>query len=84
MKNRLLAVAAIFAISVSCSQADDDVFLDVSRPDVVAFIDEMVTRPDRAAAMGRAGRERAVAEFSWDSIAEQTMEVYRSVLSSPR
>jgi starch synthase len=34
--------------------------------------------------MGRAGRQRALAEFSWDSIAEQTMEVYRSVLSSPR
>jgi starch synthase len=51
---------------------------------LAAAIDEMVTRPDRAAAMGRAGRQRALAEFSWDSIAEQTMEVYRSVLSSPR
>jgi membrane-bound lytic murein transglycosylase B len=43
MKNRLLALAAIFAISVSCSQAADKASVDVTRPDVAAFIDEMVT-----------------------------------------
>ncbi len=42
MKNRLLAVAAVLAVSVSCSQAADPVYLDVTRPDVAAFIDEMV------------------------------------------
>ena len=46
MKNRLLAVAALFAVSVSCSQADDAVHLDLERPDVVAFIDEMVREHD--------------------------------------
>ncbi len=30
--------------------------------------------------MGRAGRERAIASFSWAAIAERTVEVYRSVL----
>jgi starch synthase len=34
----------------------------------------------RSAAMGRAGRERAVAAFGWDAIARRTLEVYRSVL----
>ena len=46
MKNRLLAVAAIFAVSVSCSQAADSVAVDVSRPIVAAFIDEMVRDHD--------------------------------------
>lgn len=46
MKNRLLAVAAIFAISVSCSEADDSVYLDVERNDVVQFVDEMVEKHD--------------------------------------
>jgi alpha-maltose-1-phosphate synthase len=32
--------------------------------------------PGRADAMGRAGRERAVNEFSWDSVAAQTAELY--------
>ena len=35
--------------------------------------------PARAAAMGRAGRERAVREFDWSAIARQTSELYRSV-----
>ena len=42
MKNRLLAIAAIFSVSVACSQAADKSFVDVTRPDVAAFIDEMV------------------------------------------
>jgi starch synthase len=32
--------------------------------------------PGRADAMGRAGRERAVAEFSWDAVAAQTVALY--------
>lgn len=47
--------------------------------DFAAALTEVVTDPDRAAAMGRAGRERAIAEFSWAAIAERTVEVYRSV-----
>jgi starch synthase len=39
--------------------------------------------PARAEAMGRAGRRRAVERFSWTSIAERTMQVYRSVLGDP-
>lgn len=45
-------------------------------------INEMVARPDQAVEMGRAGRVRAVAEFSWSAIAEQTAQVYHSVLRS--
>jgi starch synthase len=30
--------------------------------------------------MGRAGRARAISDFSWEAIAERTVEVYRSVL----
>jgi len=36
----------------------------------------LIRDPERAAAMGEAGRERAVAEFSWDAIAAQTAELY--------
>ena len=36
--------------------------------------------PQRAAAMGRAGRERAVHEFSWETIARRTIELYESLL----
>jgi len=40
----------------------------------------VVSDPDRAAEMGRAGRTRAIEAFSWGSIAERTVEVYRSAL----
>ncbi|GAA4698315.1 glycogen synthase [Nocardioides conyzicola] len=40
----------------------------------------VVSDPTRAAEMGRAGRVRAIESFSWDAIAERTVEVYRSVL----
>ena len=46
MKNRLLAVAAIFTISVACSQAADKTYVDVTRPNVSAFIDEMAAEHD--------------------------------------
>jgi starch synthase len=45
-------------------------------------ITSLINSPDRATAMGRAGRERALSQFSWQSIADQTRSVYHSV--SPR
>ncbi len=43
-------------------------------------VNELVADPERARAMGRAGRERAVTTFGWDAVARQTLEVYRRVL----
>lgn len=50
------------------------------RVDLAAAINELVADPARAAAMGAAGRKRVVAEFSWEEVARQTIEVYASVL----
>jgi starch synthase len=46
---------------------------------IASRVNELVADPDRAAAMGRAGRERAVREFDWSAIARQTSELYRSL-----
>jgi alpha-maltose-1-phosphate synthase len=48
--------------------------------DIAERISELLADPARAEAMGKAGRKRAVEHFSWDSIAQRTLEVYRSVL----
>jgi starch synthase len=48
--------------------------------DLAAAINSLLADPDRALALGRAGRQRAVEHFSWATIAERTIEVYRSVL----
>ncbi|MDH3984173.1 MAG: lytic murein transglycosylase, partial [Gammaproteobacteria bacterium] len=65
MKKRLLAVAAIFAISVSCSQAADKIYVDVTQPNVAAFIDEMVADHDfdrdaLAALLGKAEIKKSI------------------------
>jgi alpha-maltose-1-phosphate synthase len=44
--------------------------------DFAAALTTVVTDPDRAAAMGRAGRQRAIEAFSWSAIAEQTKAIY--------
>jgi starch synthase len=43
-------------------------------------VNELAADPERARAMGRAGRERAVTEFGWDAVAARTVELYRSLL----
>ncbi|SEC07456.1 glycogen synthase [Arthrobacter woluwensis] len=48
--------------------------------DFAAALNEVVSDPQRAHAMGQAGRRRAEENFSWDSIAQTTLDVYRSVL----
>ncbi|WP_151083362.1 glycogen synthase [Nocardioides cynanchi] len=40
----------------------------------------VVSEPDRAAAMGRAGRQRAIESFSWDAIAGQTAALYSDLV----
>jgi starch synthase len=48
---------------------------------LAAGINALCRDPSRAAAMGLAGRERAVREFGWGAIAHRTVELYESVLT---
>ena len=48
--------------------------------DLAAALTAVVEDPARAKEMGLAGRRRAVEKFSWATIAEDTMAVYRSLL----
>jgi starch synthase len=45
-------------------------------------INALILDPIRATAMGTRGRERAVAEFSWATIAAQTAELYAALAAS--
>jgi starch synthase len=79
-----VVVAGSTGLLVPIEQATDGTGtpLDPERyvADFAAALIEVVSDPDRAAAMGRAGRARATESFSWPAIAERTMEVYRAVL----
>jgi starch synthase len=47
--------------------------------DFAEALNAVVSDPDRAAEMGRAGRRRAIESFSWQAIAEQTRAIYATL-----
>jgi alpha-maltose-1-phosphate synthase len=46
--------------------------------DLAARLNELIDDPERAAAMGDAGRDRAVREFGWATIARRTIGIYEA------
>jgi starch synthase len=50
--------------------------------DLADRIGELLAEPERAERMGEAGRRRVVERFSWPAIADQTVELYRSLLTA--
>ncbi|MEX0913519.1 MAG: glycogen synthase [Demequina sp.] len=69
---------------VELEQADDGTGTPLDpetfAADMAAALTDMVSDRERAVRMGAAGRARAAAHFSWGTIGERTLEVYRSVL----
>lgn len=61
------------------------VHYDVEQPaqfeaDIADRVNELAADPERARAMAQAGRDRAVNEFSWRTIAEQTVDLYNTLV----
>ena len=48
---------------------------------LAAALNSLLLDPGRAAALGAAGRKRAAAEFGWDAIAAQTVELYGALVA---
>ncbi|WP_086826769.1 glycogen synthase [Allokutzneria sp. NRRL B-24872] len=59
----------------------DEHDVETFRTQLADSVNELLGDPERAAAMGAAGRDRAVQEFSWASVAEQTVAVYQAASS---
>jgi alpha-maltose-1-phosphate synthase len=49
---------------------------------LAAALNTLIRDPDRAAALGQAGRKRAVAEFGWPAIAAQTAALYADLVAA--
>jgi starch synthase len=52
--------------------------------DFAARVNELLADPERARRMGKAGRVRAVGEFSWGAIAEKTIALYERLIAANR
>ena len=72
-----------FATSVSLLPALIRLLGPPGEPEALAVALNLLLRdPDRAEAMGQAGRKRAVAEFGWSAIAAQTADLYAELVHS--
>ena len=49
--------------------------------EIAERVDELLASPERAAALGRAGRARAIEQFSWSAVAARTAELYRRLVA---
>ena len=67
------------------ADGDTGLLVPPDDPEALAESITVLTRdPDRAKAMGAAGRERASTLFDWGKIAQQTAELYRTVVTANR
>jgi starch synthase len=57
----------------------DEHAVDEFRAGLAAAVNALLADPERAAAMGAAGRVRAEREFAWEQAAARTVEIYRAV-----
>lgn len=62
------------------AQADDPAFVQAFERDFAAKVNEVVRDEARAQAFGKAGRKRCIDEFSWATIAQQTVDVYKHAM----
>jgi starch synthase len=59
----------------------DEQDLEGFRHGLARQINELLADPNRVAAMGHAGRKRAITEFSWSAVADRTVALYRQLLA---
>ncbi len=52
--------------------------------ELVHALENLLDDPERRARMGAAGRERALAEFSWRAVAEATVTAYQHAIDVRR
>ncbi|MCG7422734.1 glycogen synthase [Micrococcus porci] len=73
----------VTGLLVPVEQADDGTGTPVDEEkfaaDLAKALSTVLADPERATAMGEAGRARAIEHFSWETIADRTMEVYAAV-----
>ena len=63
-------------------QAEDPQVIVSFEENFSEAVNALTRDPDRATRYGKAGRERCIAEFGWDAIADQTIEVYQKAIDT--
>jgi alpha-maltose-1-phosphate synthase len=72
-----VVASAVGGIPEVVSEGETGLLVSPDDPEALAAaLNALIGDPARAAALGRAGRERAVAEFGWQAVAAQTADLY--------
>jgi starch synthase len=72
-----VVASAVGGIPEVVSDGETGLLVPPDDPGALAgALNALIVDPARATALGRAGRERAVAEFGWQAVAEQTAALY--------
>jgi starch synthase len=72
-----VVASAVGGIPEVVSDGETGLLVPPDDPGALAgALNALIADPARATALGRAGRERAVAEFGWQAVAEQTAALY--------
>lgn len=61
--------------------ADDPEYITNFEKQFADKVNELTRDKARTEAMGKAGRQRCIDEFSWETIAQETVEVYRAAIA---
>ena len=71
-----VVVDGVTGTLVDYNESDPETF----ERDLAEAVNAVVSDTDTAARMGQAGRDRAVADFSWATIAQQTVDIYKKLI----
>jgi len=72
-----VVASAVGGIPEVVSDGETGLLVPPDDPGALAgALNALIADPAHATALGRAGRERAVAEFGWQAVAEQTAALY--------
>jgi len=75
-----VVASAVGGIPEVVSDGETGLLVPPGDPAALAVaLNALIGDPARAAAMGRAGRDRAIAEFGWQAIAAQTAALYQKL-----
>jgi glycosyltransferase involved in cell wall biosynthesis len=74
-------VSGMREIVICCGEEQCGFHIDPSNPSDIAWgINSTLENPERRKWLGKNGRKRVLEEFTWDRIAEKTVEAYEQIL----
>jgi alpha-maltose-1-phosphate synthase len=78
-----VVASAVGGIPEVVDDGETGLLVPPADPDALAAaVNELVADPERARRMGEAGRRRAVEQFSWRAVAEQTVALYEQLVGA--